>query len=833
MNKKLIPLKYVIALSVTIVFVTFFIITVLLYRRDYNNIIDEQSKKHLSLLSSKVEENLSNLFSNVQTATAFYGDYIEDSKAYDDETLSSVQSYTLSVAQRIKKELPQISQIYYGDLHKRTTGYILKNDGAFCLFLQDKRNDYLMTFYDGATSKDNILQTIDNFDPTTRPWYLPVSKNPIQQWSDVYVSYGDVNCLSITSSRPIMKNSKLMGVVGMDINLNEINNYLHQLDHVGSGVIYLVNQDNQIVAWSTSDQYTPSTQEASSEISLTKATTAADPRIKSSALYIGTHSHAINNIFTFSLEGNVFYGTCKSLENPASLGLRIITVLPEKEITGNLRNGEYTRISLLILLFIICILLVLGFVSRILKPIRGITMKSLQVMNHNFDPLLNINNTIIAEIREVTDAFNSMLAKIHTSFEEITANERKFKTLIENSDELIYNLSPNCEILLINESVAKYYNAPKASFEGKNMAELLRDSESAPLWLYYWNQTLSSGKKMTFTLETEDLEKQKHIFNVHFIPQFNEMEEITNVICTNIDVTDLVLAKKEIEDLLKRENERLETLVKEKTHELNATLTELMAKEKMASLGNLVAGISHEISTPLGVAVSASSYLKDENTKFIRTINDGELTKQKLSDYINVIEESTNIITTNLERASNLVTSFKKISVNQIAEAEMSFNFFENIQSVLLMLKHEYKKTKHRFDIQCPNDLFLHSYPGAYSQIFTNLIMNSLIHGFRYTDTGIISIHVGLSSQTTTEHKVLRIEYRDNGVGIPPENLTHIFDPFFTTTRGSGKYCGSGLGLSIVYNLVTSTLKGSITCESELSRGVLFVIEVPFLPNNS
>jgi signal transduction histidine kinase len=231
----------------------------------------------------------------------------------------------------------------------------------------------------------------------------------------------------------------------------------------------------------------------------------------------------------------------------------------------------------------------------------------------------------------------------------------------------------------------------------------------------------------------------------------------------------------------------------------------------------------------LGVAVSASSYLRDENTKFIKTINDGDLTKQKLSNYIDVIEESTNIITTNLERASNLVTSFKKISVNQSAEAEMNFNFYENLQSVLLMLKHEYKKTRHSFDIQCPEDLLLRSFPGAYSQIFTNLIMNSLIHGFRYMDEGKISIHVTISSQPLTELQVLHIEYRDNGVGIPPENLAHVFDPFFTTTRGSGRYSGSGLGLSIVYNLVTSTLNGSITCESEALKGVLFIIETPIL----
>ena len=348
-------------------------------------------------------------------------------------------------------------------------------------------------------------------------------------------------------------------------------------------------------------------------------------------------------------------------------------------------------------------------------------------------------------------------------------------------------------------------------------------------------EIIESQSRVSFSYETTNFEKQKRNLNVKLIPEFDENGVLTNIIATCTDITELMENRKKIEDMLKNENVKLEALIELKTDELNSTMKELMEKEKLASLGSLVAGISHEINTPLGVAVTASSFLKDENYKMLQLINGGQLTRENLANYLGNIEESTQIMLNNLERASNLIASFKNISVNQSTEKEETFNFYGYLQSILLMLKHEYKHTGVKFEIECPEDLNIISYPGAFSQIFTNLIMNSLIHGFKegvegmsFVDGEIISIKVIPVSKDPDQPKSLSIEYRDNGAGIAQENLKHIFDPFFTTARGTGKKSGSGLGLNIVYNLVTARLGGTIKCESEPLKGVRFLLEIPY-----
>ena len=497
--------------------------------------------------------------------------------------------------------------------------------------------------------------------------------------------------------------------------------------------------------------------------------------------------------------------------------------------SNHLIYNQSLRLALVILMFLIGTFINFIVLSNVLKPIRSISEKALQVSGENFGILMEEEPSSIAEIHTLTSAFNIMLTKIQESFEEIKTSEKKFRTLVENSDDIISNLLPTGEILMQNSSTARFANVPHTNFIGKNALTLFPKEEDNLLWRTQWDKLLSTRKKVVFMHECDYPPLEKKIFSVHLIPQFNEFDEITNVICSQTDVTDLMEAQEKIEYLLKSKNEHLEALVAERTDELNITLKELMNKEKMASLGNLVAGISHEINTPLGVSISASSYLKDENTKIIKTINEGELTKQKLADYIDSAQESTKIIINNLERASKLVASFKQISVNQSAEVAINFNFYDYLQSILLMLKHEYKNTKHVIRIDCPKNLAIYSYPGTYSQIFTNLIMNSLIHAFSDKSAGEITITVSLEEPSKADAKILRIEYRDNGAGIPAKNLSHIFDPFFTTARGTGKRSGSGLGLNIVYNLVTVTLQGSISCESEPHKGVLFLIEVPYL----
>jgi signal transduction histidine kinase len=170
---------------------------------------------------------------------------------------------------------------------------------------------------------------------------------------------------------------------------------------------------------------------------------------------------------------------------------------------------------------------------------------------------------------------------------------------------------------------------------------------------------------------------------------------------------------------------------------------------------------------------------------------------------------------TNLERAVELIQSFKQVAVDQSSESRRTFNLKSYLEEILLQLSPKLKATSHTFEIHGDPGLYLNSYPGAFSQIITNLVMNTLLHAYAPNQSGQIML-----TFQQYEHQIV-FEYEDDGQGIPPENLGKVFEPFFTTKRGQG---GSGLGLHIVYNLVTQKLGGSIQCQSHPGKGTKFII---------
>ncbi|MBF4693552.1 sensor histidine kinase [Fusibacter ferrireducens] len=268
----------------------------------------------------------------------------------------------------------------------------------------------------------------------------------------------------------------------------------------------------------------------------------------------------------------------------------------------------------------------------------------------------------------------------------------------------------------------------------------------------------------------------------------------------------------------RNENVVLEEKISQKNKELELQYQYIIETEKAASLGNLVAGVAHEINTPLGVSISTTSHIELLNQKNLELIEQGKMTKADLIEYFEGIGEATHLLTNNLNRAAGLVKSFKKIAVNQSSEVRVKFNLKETIEDVILSLRGEYKRQQHQIQLNCDSAIELDSFPGAYSQIITNLIMNSIEHGFRDRMNGIIRIECQLQSD------VLVLVYEDNGRGIDPEHMKKIFEPFFTTNRKNGN---SGLGMNVVYNIITQTLLGKIVLESEVNRYTRFIIEVP------
>lgn len=293
-----------------------------------------------------------------------------------------------------------------------------------------------------------------------------------------------------------------------------------------------------------------------------------------------------------------------------------------------------------------------------------------------------------------------------------------------------------------------------------------------------------------------------------------------------------ITATKANEDALKRFADELESRVEERTadhrmaisqlkrtvQELTLTQKQLVESEKMASLGQLVAGVAHEINTPIGIGVTAASHLQHETDRLLDSLKRGSLGKAGLQQYTDTARDSAKLLMANLTRASELIRSFKQVAVDQSSEQKRRFYLRQYLDETLLSLLPKLKRTKHRVSIDCPPQLQLETYPGALYQIVVNLLMNSLIHGFDGVEQGEINIHAEVDGDA------LLLSYRDNGKGMDESVRARVFDPFFTTKRQEG---GSGLGMHLVYNLVTQLLKGNIEIRSAHGRGVNFLIAMP------
>ena len=249
---------------------------------------------------------------------------------------------------------------------------------------------------------------------------------------------------------------------------------------------------------------------------------------------------------------------------------------------------------------------------------------------------------------------------------------------------------------------------------------------------------------------------------------------------------------------------------------LQETQESLVQAEKMAALGSLVAGVAHEINTPIGITLTSASFLNTETEKVMTLYQQGELGGEELEVYFDTAKQSTQLMTINCQRAADLIQSFKQVAVDQTSDNQREFNLKTYIEEVLLSLRPALKKTHINVKLDCPSDLWLLGYPGALSQVLTNFVMNSLRHAYDPEQDGTIR----LSIQQLSDDKI-ELRYSDDGKGIPAEIQNKIFDPFFTTQRGNG---GSGLGLNLVYNIVHQTLKGTIQVHSVEGEGTTFIL---------
>lgn len=250
---------------------------------------------------------------------------------------------------------------------------------------------------------------------------------------------------------------------------------------------------------------------------------------------------------------------------------------------------------------------------------------------------------------------------------------------------------------------------------------------------------------------------------------------------------------------------------------------QLLELESMAALGTMMSSLTHEISTPIGVSVTAASFLDDMQKSCLEKVQHEQLKRSELITYLTESAEASRIIERNMLRADELIKTFKRLSVDQHSQDVRRFNLCEYVYEVLLSLKPRLKHTPHKICVDIPTDLTIDSNPGALSQILINLIMNSSHHAFANDAQGKITIKANIEYDSATNRKLILV-YKDNGKGMDTQTIENMYKPFFTLAREKD---GCGLGMHICNNIIMKVLRGTIDCRSELGKGVEFTIVLP------
>nr|WP_315486307.1 ATP-binding protein [uncultured Undibacterium sp.] len=409
----------------------------------------------------------------------------------------------------------------------------------------------------------------------------------------------------------------------------------------------------------------------------------------------------------------------------------------------------------------------------------------------------------------------------------LKSSESKFADLFENSPLPLALLRfDDLAILAINGYLLRQwgYSAEQVMLKTLNELKIWSNQDDAT---QHSKLLQEQGVVKQFEVSLCDSQGHSHICQISSKRFVSNAEQL--LIFSPLDISHL----RNVESQLRTLNTQLEEKVSERTQSLananreleqalnsmKAMQDEMFRSEKMAALGYLVAGISHELNTPIGNSLMVASTIHDYMQTLAEEINNGQLRKTRLLQLVEDSKKGADILLRNLQRAVQLIFSFKQVAVDQSSDQYRRFDLKSNIEEVLITLEPIYKRTNYQLTVDVEGDIEMESYPGALAQILANSINNAVNHGFEGRDHG----QMNLTAKVLNE-KDIEIVFKDDGVGISPEHTKRVFDPFFTTKLGQG---GSGLGLHIVYNLVTEVLGGSVSLESEVNRGTLFRFILP------
>ena len=392
-------------------------------------------------------------------------------------------------------------------------------------------------------------------------------------------------------------------------------------------------------------------------------------------------------------------------------------------------------------------------------------------------------------------AFRSMLTQ---PLNELSQQIQEFDINELESSKLNLNIEDNNELKLLQTSYNKlvdrmidFQNRLLLSQQELKDANHRLDEQNMSLEQEVAKKTASLSKIML------DLEQQKNelVINQRELRQENENRQF-------------------IEDELRKRNTELASSM----DTLQLAKDQLVESQRMASLGGVIAGIAHNVNTPLGVSVSATSFLQEQIQTLHQVYEDKQLSDNTMNAFLSETQQTMSLLSHNINRASDLISSFKQFSVDQTSETQQEINLLDFLNEVIKSLAPNVKNTQHTIDINCADDIIIQCAPDILAQIFTHMVMNSLIHGFENIPKGTIKISI------IRDQDRLVIDYQDNGKGVPEATLEQHFDVFFSTDKGKVDH---SLGTHILYNLVAQTLGGDIEIFSQSNKGLRYKITIP------
>ena len=428
-----------------------------------------------------------------------------------------------------------------------------------------------------------------------------------------------------------------------------------------------------------------------------------------------------------------------------------------------------------------------------------------------------------------SDAHSFSWVVTMTDISERRAIERRYESLVATLPVGIYNLDPAGRLVYANGRFFELVGVPREELLGEPLTRILHPDD-APAAEKTLAETMERGEPFLIEHRLRRADGRALWVLSSGNAHRDRAGEIVGVNGIYTDISDRKLAQAELEEL----NATLESRIEERTAELRFANTELresmvqlqrtqealIESEKMAALGNLVAGLAHEINTPIGISKGAASHLAAAVADFQAHVQESSADGDRVGKLGRVLTESADLIQSNLSRAANLIARFKRVSVDQSFADERHFSLLENINDAVASFSRELADADVTVDVQCDGQLQIWGDPGCYTQMHAIVLRNALDHAFSALSAGG-DRSVGI--EVRSREAALTIIYRDNGRGVTDEVRRHLFEPFFTTRRHNG---GTGLGLHILYLLVTKTLGGRVSCE-DAGQGMLLRVELP------